>query len=197
MQRNERTFTPADVRKLEDPERLVWLPPAEVVASLELRPGMCVADVGAGTGYFSLPLAAAVAPGGVVKAVDFEPEMLAFLRGKLAAQDAPANVEMVQGSALATTLPEASCDLALLANVWHELDALGAVLAETRRILRGGGRIAILDWRTDVTRPPGPPLEHRVPVQTVSAALAADGWLVPSGRNTGTYSYLVTAVRPW
>ena len=196
MQRNERTFNPADVRRLEDPERLSWLPPAAVVSMLDLRPGMCVADIGAGTGYFSLPLAQAIAPGGVVKAVDFEPQMLALLRQKLATPEVARQIETVHGSAAATTLPDSSCDAVLLANVWHELDEHGAVLAEARRILREGGRIAILDWRTDVPRPPGPPLEHRVPMPSVSAALAAQGWLGAAGQPVGTYNYLVMAGRP-
>jgi ubiquinone/menaquinone biosynthesis C-methylase UbiE len=196
MEPNQRTFNHADAGRLEDPARLVWLPPDEVVAALELAPGMCVADVGAGTGYFALPMARAVAPSGVVKAVDFQPEMLALLRRKLEAEAAQANVETIHGSALATTLATASCDVLLLANVWHELDGHGAVLDEAKRVIRSGGRIAILDWRTDVSRPPGPPLEHRVPVQSVTAALTRDGWLAVAARNTGVHNYLAIATRP-
>lgn len=89
---------------------------------------MNVADVGAGTGYFSLPFARAIAPEGRLFAVDFQAEMLELLRGKLRADNAPGNIELRQGTASATGLPDASCDLVFLANIWHELDDHASVL---------------------------------------------------------------------
>ena len=59
----DRLFKPQDAHKLEDPERLVWLPVADVIRSSAIRPGMHVADVGAGTGYFAIPIARAVGVG--------------------------------------------------------------------------------------------------------------------------------------
>jgi ubiquinone/menaquinone biosynthesis C-methylase UbiE len=184
------------VQKLEDPERLVWLPPAEVVAHLDLHPGMTVADIGAGTGYFALPLADAVAPGGAVKAVDFQVEMLGFLRAKLDSGSGSGAVELIEGSAARTTLPDASCHVALLAQIWHELDDRSDVLAEAARILRPEGRIAILDWRTGVARPPGPPLEHRIPVETARAELEAAAFRNVRTCTVGPYCYLLIATRP-
>jgi ubiquinone/menaquinone biosynthesis C-methylase UbiE len=195
MRKNERTFNPAAAGKLEDPERRRWLPPDEVVRKLAVSSGMCVADVGAGTGYFSLPLAAAVGTRGRVISVDPQPEMLSLLERKLASPGAPLNVELVSGTAISTGLPDAACDLVFLANVWHELDALTEVLDESRRILREGGLVAILDWRTDVERPPGPPIEHRVAMDSVVALLSADGWTQVSACLTGHYTYLVTGIR--
>jgi ubiquinone/menaquinone biosynthesis C-methylase UbiE len=189
---NDRTFNPTAIQKLETPGRRLWLPPAKVLLKLGVRPGMRVADIGAGSGYFSIPLASAVAPDGVVKAVDFQPEMLEFLRGKLTGTE---NIETVAGTAQASTLADSSCDLALLANLWHELDEREAVLAEQRRILCPGGRLAILDWRTDATPPPGPPVAHRIAVADVRAALARAGWLNITHTSVGPYSYLVLADR--
>ncbi len=80
---NERTFRASEAHKLEDPDRQKWLPVQDVLAALDLRPGMCMADIGAGTGYFTLPAARAVGPQGRVFAVDLQPEMLAKLRGNL------------------------------------------------------------------------------------------------------------------
>lgn len=193
--RNERTFRPEKASKLDDPERQRWLPPAAVVRALDLAAGMTVADIGAGTGYFAIPIANAVAPGGRVLAVDFQTEMLDLLRERLAAPDAPLNIEMVEGEARTTHLPSASCDRVLIANVWHELDQRHEVIAEVGRILKPGGRLAVLDWRPDTQPPPGPPSSHRIPSTLVIAELEREGWNA-AAQAVGTYSYVVLADRP-
>ncbi len=195
MTRNERTFHPSQAHRLEDPARLGWLPPGEVAGILGLAPGMKVADIGAGTGYFALPFARLLAPGGGVMAVDFEPDMLKLLRAKLEQPGAPANVELYQGAASMTGLPAACCDIAFLANVWHEISDPSAALAEAARILVPTGRLAILDWRHDASPPPGPPSAHRISVATVESTLAAAGWRTLHFGPTGAYSYLVVATR--
>lgn len=191
---NERTFSTAGAHRLDDPERRVWLPPDEVIDSLGIGPGMNVADIGAGTGYFALPIAAKIAPGGRVFALDLQPEMLTRIREKLAAPEAPQNIELREGEDAATGLPDACADLVLLANLWHEVDDREATLREAARLLRPGGRIAILDWRDDVTRPPGPPREHRIAEDETMRALQDGGWNVRDCVHVGPYSYLVIAV---
>jgi|CZKU01.1.fsa_nt_gi ubiquinone/menaquinone biosynthesis C-methylase UbiE len=189
----ERTFHHTHADKLDDPERHAWLPPDEVVRRLELRPGLRVADIGAGSGYLTAPIAEAVGPTGRVAALDLQPEMLERLRHRLA-PGAP--VDRVQADASATTLPTSSQDLALIANVWHELDDRTAALAEMTRIVRSDGRLAILDWRMDVAQPPGPPLEHRVSLREVVEELRGAGWSVQREGALGMYSYLVIASAP-
>ena len=190
---NERTFQPDRAHRLENPERLLWLPPQELSTRLGLQPGMVIADIGAGTGFFALPFARAVAPEGKVWAVDLQPEMLALLEEKLRQESAPPNISPLQGSASATGLTDHGCDLALLANIWHELDDSADVLSEMRRILRPSGRIAILDWRADLPSPPGPPQHHRVSADAVEEALRSGGWREVTASPFGTYSHLVTA----
>ncbi len=192
MKAHERMFRHEHAHKLDDPERQRWLPVADVLERLALRPGMNVADVGAGTGYFALPIARAVMPKGHVFAIDVQPEMLARLRERVG--ELP--VHTVHGTAERTTLSDAAVDLAFLANVWHEIDDTPAALGEAHRILRPGGRLAIVDWRTDVEQPPGPPLEHRVPGADVAAQLRASRWTAAEPKPVGTYSYLVLASRP-
>jgi ubiquinone/menaquinone biosynthesis C-methylase UbiE len=169
------------------------MPPDEVIGRLDLKPGMVVADIGAGTGFFALPFARAVAPAGMVWAVDLQPAMLKILKEKLQPEGAPDNIGLREGKAVDTGLPDGSCDLAFLGNIWHELDELDTVLAELRRILRSGGRVAILDWRTDVPYPPGPPPEHRVAPSETEARLNSDKWRNVSFRHLGPYSYLLVA----
>ena len=193
---NERTFHARDAHKLEDPERLKWLPPEEVIARIGLVPGMTIADVGTGTGYFALPFAKAVGSEGKVLAVDFQKEMLEKLRHKLSGSGPQQNVVFVEGEAARTTLPGNSCDLVFMANLWHELDDDAGVLSEVKRLIRPGGRFAILDWRTDVVPPPGPPAVHRVSPENLSQILSRHGWSFKYSGNVGTYSYLLIAVLP-
>lgn len=189
---NERQFPASQAQKLEDPERLVWLPPAEVLSALEIRAGETVADVGAGTGYFALPLAHAVGAGGKVFAVDAQEKMLEWIEAKVE-KAGLTNVALVQADAAAATLPDASCDVFLTANVWHELDDRAAVLAEARRVLKATGRIALLDWSPEVERVAGPPLEHRIAAKEVVAEVGEAGFRQAAARVVGMYSWLVMA----
>jgi len=169
------------------------MPPDEVIARVDLKPGMVVADIGAGTGFFALPFARAVGPAGKVWAVDLQPAMLKILEEKLRQEGAPDNIGLREGRAANTGLQGGSCDLAFLGNLWHELDDPPTVLAELRRILRPGGRVAILDWRTGVPYPPGPPPEHRIAPSETEAVLKGDRWRDVSFRHLGQYSYPLIA----
>jgi ubiquinone/menaquinone biosynthesis C-methylase UbiE len=190
---NDRVFSHTQSSKLDDPERLKWLPPGDVIASLNIQKGMTVADVGAGTGYFSIPIADWLGDSGVVHAVDMQPEMLELLKKKLGQEEVLRRIVLHQGTAERVPLPDRGADLVLLANIWHELDSPEAVLEETRRLLKPGGRVAILDWRADFASPPGPPQEHRIPEAAVCEQLRAEGWLVQTSGAIGTFSYLVIA----
>lgn len=192
---NERTFHAGSAHKLEDPERRRWLPPEELVRRLELRPGMAVADIGAGTGYFALPIAEAL-EGGAVYAVDLQPEMLERLRAKLEGTAPAETVRPVQGDAAASNLPDGSVDRVLMANLWHELDDHPAALREAARLLRPGGRLVILDWGTDHTPPPGPPADHRIPVEVTRQSVESAGWRLLGAGPFGSFHYLVAAEPP-
>ncbi len=190
---NERTFHPGDAHKLEDPARHRWLPSADVIARIGLKPGMTIADVGAGTGFFALPFARAVGDAGMVLAVDFQKEILEILGAKLSAPGAPKNVTRVEGEAARTTLHGATCDIVFMSNLWHELDDEPGVLREVRRLLRPGGRLAIVDWRGDVPPPPGPPAAHRVSLDELRQVISDNGWSVDTAENIGMYSHIVIA----
>jgi ubiquinone/menaquinone biosynthesis C-methylase UbiE len=190
---NERTFDPSNAHRLEDPQRLLWTPPGGVIERLGLKAGMAVADIGVGTGFFVLPFSHVLGGGGVVWAVDLQPEMLRLLEEKLRREGDPENIRLLEGDAGHTGIADGACDVAFLANLWHELDDSRAVLAEMRRILRPGGRVAILDWRSDVPCPPGPPVEHRIAADGTIATLTENGWRNFKLSLLGPYSYLLTA----
>ncbi len=191
---NERRFNAAHAHRLDDPSRRVWLPPAEVLVAMALHSGETIADVGAGTGYFSLPLAQAVGPKGRVYAVDAQKEMLSLLQQKLDEFTLPI-VELIHAEADNTGLPGYCCDLVFAANVWHEFDDHAAVLLEFARVLKLDGRIAILDWRTDVEPDGGPPLEHRLDLSHAVDALRSSGFQNVATANVGLFSWLVQGER--
>lgn len=189
---HERRFNPSRAHLLEDPERKKWLPPGDVVAALHLRAGETVVDIGAGTGYFALPMAAAVGKSGHVFAVDVAPQMLERLRMKLA-EAGVANVQGFEGEASSTGLPAGCAEVVFMANVWHEFDDHGAVLVEARRLLKPGGRIALVDWRPDAEPDHGPPPGHRIAVGAARASLEGAGFVVRHSGTVGRYSWILVA----
>ena len=155
---------PADlahyIERLEAPDRAEWQMPDQVVAALALRPGHVVADLGAGPGYFSLRLARNVGKRGRVFAVDVEPAILAVLRERLAAQKLE-RITPVLGLPGDPLLPKASCDRVLSVNAYHHYPDRPSALRRMARLLRRGGRLAVIDFHKRES-PMGPPLHERV-----------------------------------
>jgi arsenite methyltransferase len=118
--------------------------PDRVVASLGLRPGQRVADLGSGSGYFTFRLVAAVAPGGVVYAVDTDKDLLSTIEERASREGTPVTPVLSDGQALA--LPE-PVDLIFLSHSFHHLPGTGAYLGAARDQLAPGGRIAIVEGR--------------------------------------------------
>jgi len=150
----------AYVARMEDPSRAEWQKPDEVVKALGLAAGRTVCDIGAGPGYFSLRLADAVTPAGLVYAVDVEPQILAVLAQRVASAGAR-NVVPVLGLPADPLLPPAACDLILIVDTYHHFPDAPAYLRRLARSLKPGGRIANVDFHKRPTEV-GPPVEHRV-----------------------------------
>jgi ubiquinone/menaquinone biosynthesis C-methylase UbiE len=185
-------FHPGRAHLLDDAERREVLPPELIADALDVRAGQIIADIGAGTGYFARAFAPRVAPGGRIYAVDMQPEMLDLLRSKLDG-DTSLLILPVLARAEETTLPSDGADLVFFGSVWHEFDEPAMVLLEARRIMRLGGRIAIVDWRADAPPPPGPPAWHRQALGDLVKTLRRERWQVRLTRHLGPYTYLVTA----
>lgn len=122
--------------------------PDEVIRAMGLRDGDVVADVGAGTGYFTRRLARAVAPRGRVYAVEIQPEMIALLKQGVE-KAGLTNVVPVLGAADDPRLPSASLDWILLVDVYHELQQPKAVLARMREALKPTGKVALVEYRLE------------------------------------------------
>ena len=148
--------------------------PRRAIQALQVKPGHVVADVGAGTGYYTVLLAKRVTPGGRVYATDIQPEMLDLLRGRLA-RERLANVELVLGGEDDPRLPSRCCDLILMVDVYHELAQPQAMMRRLREALKPGGRLALIEFRKES---PWVPIreEHKMSVAEARAELAADGY---------------------
>ena len=125
--------------------RDAWQQPQRVIETLGIEPGDVVADLGSGSGYFTVPLARAVGPSGRVYAVDVDAEMNAYLRARLE-QAGIANVEVIEGRFDDPLLPDAGIDLVLTVDTYHHLENRTQYFRDLKRDLAPGGRVAVLDY---------------------------------------------------
>lgn len=122
-----------------------WQQPERVVAALAIRPGDRVADLGSGSGYFTLRLARAVGPDGRVYAVDVDEGMNEYLRQRVAKAGVK-NVEVILGRFEDPLLPDGGVDLVLVVDTYHHLEDRPAYFRNLRRDLAPDGRVAVIDF---------------------------------------------------
>jgi ubiquinone/menaquinone biosynthesis C-methylase UbiE len=148
--------------------------PAQALALIGIRPGMVVADVGAGSGYMTTRLAALVGPTGKVFANDIQPQMLRIIQGKAEAEHLT-NVDLILGTDTDVNLPANAVDLALLVDVYHELWHPQEMLRSIRRALKDGGQLVLVEYRKeDPTIPIAP--THRMSVADAKTEVEAEGF---------------------
>jgi ubiquinone/menaquinone biosynthesis C-methylase UbiE len=155
----------------DDPARDEWQMPSRVIDALDISPGQIVADIGAGTGYFTVRLARATAKP-IVYAVDIESSMIEHVRHRAMAEGL-SNVTAVQAAADHPSLPE-PVDVALIVDTFHHIPNRVAYFTTLRGMLKAGGRVAIVDFRKD--SPAGPPVEFRFTPEQIRAELEAAGF---------------------
>jgi SAM-dependent methyltransferase len=175
----------------DDPQRDAWQAPDRVLASLALAPSMVVADIGAGTGYFSVRLARAV-PQGQVIATDIEPDMVRYLTER-AMREGLANLRAVQTPPDSPQLPAATMDRILVVDVWHHISDRAAYARHLAEALRPGGLIAIVDFKLESSH--GPPKQHRLPAAAIADDLRAAGLAVDAQVIDLPDQYIVLARR--
>jgi SAM-dependent methyltransferase len=158
-------------KEFDNPARDAWQKPDDILDALQLARTAYVADIGAGTGYFSVRIAKRV-PDGKVFAVDIEPDMLRYL-GERAHHEHLRVLQPVLASADSANLPE-PVDVALVVDTYHHIDDRVAYFSRLKSSLRSGGRLAIVDFKTDA--PNGPPPDHRIPPESVTAELEQAGY---------------------
>ncbi len=146
---------------------------ALAIEKMNLSSSSVVADIGAGTGYYSFAIAAKI-PGGKVYAVDIQEEMIDYLEENKASHNIK-NVEVIKGTERSANLPASSIDLAIMVDVYHELEFPHEMLQSLKEALRPGGKILLLEYRQEDPTIPIKP-HHKMSIDQANKEMQANGF---------------------
>jgi len=183
----------------DDAERREWQDADAVLDAIGVGPGQVVADVGAGDGYFTLPLARRVGPRGTVYAVDPSIERLNRLHER-AEEEGLDHIRIRALSAEELAVCAGCADLVFYGICLHDFSDQGAALRNAMTALKPGGRLANLDWKKEETMRNGellgPPVEIRFSEEEAAGMIHEAGFTIESIAPSGAYHYLILARRP-
>ena len=168
-----RLFPPSDLGLLEAPDRDLWQRPDQLMDAMGIADASVVADIGAGSGWFTIRLARRVGPQGLVYAEDVQSEMLTAITRRVQ-REGLTNVRPVRGQNSDPRLPSLSLDAVLVVDAYHEVEDRVTMLANLARALKPQGRIGVVDFKLDGTGP-GPSPEERVSPDVVVKDAAKAG----------------------
>ena len=174
---------------LEDPARDEYQKPDQVVKALDLREGEAVADIGSGTGYFTLRFAEAVGDSGTVYAVDVSPDMVRHLNRRLRDRGV-GNVVTVLADPTDPLLRDGSVDRFVIVDTWHHIEDQGGYLEKMKRMLRPGGQVVHIDFKKG-DLPVGPPPGHKIARGDVVARMEEAGFRLTAEHDFLPYQYFL------
>lgn len=183
-----RLFRPEDLGELEGPDRDEWQSPERIMDALGVGEGVVVADLGAGSGWFTIRLANRVGPNGLVYAEDIQRQMIDSITRRVE-RIGLKNVRTVLGRPNDPRLP-ARVDAVLIVDSYHEMEQPVALLKNVARSLKPNGRIGIVNFTKDGGGP-GPAIEDRVDPERVIADARAAGLELQSRQTFLTYHYML------
>jgi ubiquinone/menaquinone biosynthesis C-methylase UbiE len=155
-----RLFPPHELAMLEGPDRDAWQQPERVMDALGIGEGSVVADIGAGSGWFTMRLSTRVGPNGLVYAEDIQPQMIEAIERRVK-RESRRNVKTVTGTALDPGLPRGKLDAALIVLSYNEMEQPVVLLRNVAHALKPEGRLGIIEYKKDGFGP-GPELDERV-----------------------------------
>jgi ubiquinone/menaquinone biosynthesis C-methylase UbiE len=184
-----RLFPPQDLGLLEAPDRDQWQRPDRIMDALAIADASRVADVGAGSGWFTIRLARRVGPQGLVYAEDVQQEMLNAISRRVQ-REGLANVRPVLGRGSDPRLPAGSLDAVLIVDAYHEFEDRVALLANVAEALKPQGKVGVIDFRVEGGGP-GPDLDERVNPDVVMADARSAGLRVVANETFLPYQYFL------
>jgi ubiquinone/menaquinone biosynthesis C-methylase UbiE len=177
------------VKLLMSEERKQWHNPETVLKEIGIMKGMIIVDLGCGPGFFTIPMAKMTGKKGLVYAVDSNLAMLKGLKENIAKSEVDPNlVKIVKSDVCHTGIPKESVDLALFANVLHEVEDKKAFFQEVRRISKLTAYIVDVDWKKTQTEY-GPPFKERLSEDEAKQVLAENGFCTIEQIEVGPYHY--------
>jgi arsenite methyltransferase len=189
-----RLFPPQDLGLLEAPDRELWQRSERVMDALGIVDASVVADVGAGSGWFTIRLARRVGPQGVIYAQDVQQEMLSAITRRLPRENL-ANVRTVLGRENDPRLPANTFDAVLLVDAYHEIEDPVTFLTHLAAALKPAGRLGIIDFKLEGGGP-GPPRDERVAADMVEADAVRAGLRLESAETFLPFQYFLIFEKP-
>jgi arsenite methyltransferase len=179
----------AYIGMLEDPQRDVYQKPHEVLTALAIKPGEVIADIGAGSGYFSFRLAHHVGDKGKIYAVDVSPEMILHLNRRIRELKVM-NVSSILADADDPLLPEASVNRFFFSNSWHHIENQTKYLSLIKRILKPGGEVIMIDFHKKEL-PVGPPMQTKIAREDLVKQMENNGFRLAKEHTFLPYQYFL------
>ncbi len=177
------------IKSLEDPGRVEWQKPEEVIEKLELKSGEAVADLGAGSGYFTVRLARAVGASGKVYAVDIDSQMLDYIAQR-AREEHLENVQTVLADPRDPKLATASVDMIFICDTLHHISQRGKYYPLLAAALKPGGRLVNIDFQKRPL-PFGPPVEMKIARKAMIQEAEAAGFHLVQDYGFLPYQYFL------
>ena len=179
----------AYIGSLEDPKRDAYQKPQEVVAALNLSPGEVIADIGAGSGYFTFSLARHVSERGTIYAVDVSPDMILHINRRIRDLKV-SNVVSILADPDDPLLPVASVNRFFFCDSWHHIENGTKYLSLMKRLLKPRGEIVVIDFHKKEL-PVGPPLEMRIAREDLITQMEDNGFRLAKEHTFLPYQYFL------
>ena len=193
QQQHGRLFPPENLGLLEGPDREVWQRPDQIMDALRIADGSVVADLGAGSGWFTIRLARRVGPNGKVYAEDIQREMIDAI-DRRRKREGLRNVEPILGTASDPGLPLGKVDAVLIVDSYYEMEEPVVLLRNVAKSLKPAGRIGIVNY-SKAGFGPGPPMDERVDPTVVIADAEAAGLRVVARPDFLPFQYMLVLER--
>jgi arsenite methyltransferase len=182
----------AYIGMLDDPERDAYQKPHEVLTALSIKPGEVIADIGAGSGYFTFRLAHHVGNNGKVYAIDVSPDMILHLNRRIRDLNA-SNVNSILADPDDPLLPERSVNRFFFSNSWHHIENHTKYLSLMKKMLKPGGEIIMIDFHKKEL-PVGPPMQMKIAREDLIKQMESNGFRLAKEHTFLPYQYFLVFV---